>query len=97
MKLYVSDIEESYKDKIIGNMENSGTLDLLLHIIQCWRECEVNEEIWYLTMLLYCSHMMYKYYSYLGFPPNQTKRGRKIYPQCNIIQYTTFHQKLSAR
>ena len=43
MKLYVYDIEESYKDTIIGNLENSGTADLLLHIVQCWRACAVNE------------------------------------------------------
>ena len=33
MKLYVSDIEESYKDKIIGHMVNSSTTDSLLHIV----------------------------------------------------------------
>ena len=43
MKLYVSDIEESYKDTIIGNLGNSGTEDLLLQIVQCWRACAVNE------------------------------------------------------
>ena len=35
MKLYVSDIEESSKDTIIRNLENSGTSDLLLHIVPC--------------------------------------------------------------
>ena len=54
MKLYVSDIEESYKDTIIGHMGNSGTEDSLLHILQCWRECAVNEENLYLPMVLYC-------------------------------------------
>ena len=33
MKLYVPNIEESYKDKIIGNLVNSGTSYLLLHIL----------------------------------------------------------------
>ena len=28
MKLYVSDIEESYKDRTIGHMGNSGSADL---------------------------------------------------------------------
>ena len=42
MKLCLSNIEESYKDKIIGNMVNSGTADLLLHIVQCWSACKVN-------------------------------------------------------
>ena len=36
MKLYVSDIEESYKDTIIGNLVNAGTSDLLLLRVQCW-------------------------------------------------------------
>ena len=65
MKLYVSDIVESYKDSIIGNLVNSGTADLLLHIVQCCRVCAVNEENQALVMVLYCSHIMYKYYSCL--------------------------------
>ena len=44
MNLYVSYIKELYKETIIGNMGNSGTSDLLLHIVQCWRECVVNEK-----------------------------------------------------
>ena len=52
MKLYVSDIEESYKDKIIGNMGNSGTLYLLLHILYCWSVCAVNEENQALPLVL---------------------------------------------
>ena len=44
MNLYVSDIEESYKDTIIGHLGNSGPSDLLLHIIQCWSEFTFNEE-----------------------------------------------------
>ena len=44
MKLYVSDIEELYKDTIINHLVNSDTVDLLLHIVQCWRGCAVNEE-----------------------------------------------------
>ena len=35
IELYVSNIEESYKYTIIGNMGNSGIADLLLHIVQC--------------------------------------------------------------
>ena len=44
MKLYVSNIEESYKYTIIVNMVNSGTGDLLLHILQFWCSFAVNEE-----------------------------------------------------
>ena len=33
MKLVVSDIEESSKDTIIGHLENSGTADLILHVV----------------------------------------------------------------
>ena len=44
MELYVSNIEESYNGTIIGNIGNAGTSYLLLHIVQCWRACAVNEE-----------------------------------------------------
>ena len=44
MKMFVSDIKESYKYTIIGHMENSDGSYLLLHIVQCWRACAVNEE-----------------------------------------------------
>ena len=43
MKLYVFDIEESYKDTIIGRLVNPVTEDLLLHMVQCWRACVVDE------------------------------------------------------
>ena len=46
-------------------MGNPGTEDLLLHIVQCWHACAVNEENQDLPLVLYCSHMMYKYYSRL--------------------------------
>ena len=42
MKIYMPDIEESYKYKIIGHLGNSGRADLLLYIVQCWLACEVN-------------------------------------------------------
>ena len=67
MKLYVSDIEKSYKNTVIGHLGNSGTTYLSLHIVQCWSECAVDEENRYLHMVMYCSHRMYKYYSLLGF------------------------------
>ena len=44
IKLYVSDIQESYKDTIIGNLVNSGTEDLLLHILQFRCACAGDEE-----------------------------------------------------
>ena len=43
MNLYVSDIEESYKDTIISHLVNSGTVDLLLQIVQCRYACAVDE------------------------------------------------------
>ena len=67
MKLYVSNIEESYKDTIIRNLVNSGTADLLLHMVKCWPAYAVNKENQALPLVLYCSHTMYKYYSRLGF------------------------------
>ena len=64
MKLYVSNIEESYKDIIIGNMVNSENLSLQL--VHCWHACTFNEENKALTLVLFCSHMLFKYYSHLG-------------------------------
>ena len=43
MKLYVSNIEESYKDTSIDHLLNSGKEDSLLHMVNYWRACEVNE------------------------------------------------------
>ena len=43
MKLYVSDIEELYRDTIIGHLINSGTAYLLLRIVECWSACAVDE------------------------------------------------------
>ena len=43
MKLYVSNIEESYKDTLIGHLGNLRKEYLLLHIVQCWSACEVDE------------------------------------------------------
>ena len=73
VKLYLSNIEESYKDTIIGNMGNSGTAYLLIHIVQCWIECSVSEKNKSLPMILYYSHMMYTYYYKSLIFPNQTK------------------------
>ena len=36
MNLYVFNIEELFKDTIIGQLVNSGTEDLLLQIVHCW-------------------------------------------------------------
>ena len=69
MNIYGSNIEEEYKDTIIGNLGNSGTADLLLHILQYWSACAVDEENQAVPMVMYCSHMMYKYYSFIGFSP----------------------------
>ena len=77
MTLYVSDIEVSYKDTIIGHLVNSGTSDLLLHVVQCWRAYAADEEKQALTMVMYCSGMIYKYYSHLGFLSINTQQGRE--------------------
>ena len=65
MNIYVSYIVESYKYSIIGHLGNSGTADLLLHILQCWSACAVDEEKLDLRMVLYSSGIMYKSYSCL--------------------------------
>ena len=44
MKIYVSDMEELYKDTIIGHLGNSGTSDILVHIVHCWRSYAVDTE-----------------------------------------------------
>ena len=49
------DIEESYKDTIIGILRNSGGAYLLLHIVQCWCARSVDEEKWGLPMVFYFS------------------------------------------
>ena len=80
MNLYVSNIEESYKDTIICHMGNSGTEYLLLHTVQFWHACAVDEENWSLHMFLYCSHMVNKYYSRLVFVPiKRKKEGKDIH------------------
>ena len=58
-------------------MVNSGTSDLLLHILQCWRVCTVNEENQALPLVLYCSHTLYKHYSRLIFPPIKYNKERE--------------------
>ena len=60
MNIYVSNIVESNKDSIIGNLGNSGKAYLSLHIDQCWRAFSVDEENQDLPIVLYCSGMMYK-------------------------------------
>ena len=80
MKLYVFDILKSYKDTVIGNIGNSGTTYLLLHIVQFFHECAVDEENLYLHMVIYCSHMMYKFYSRFGFSPiKHNEEGKDIH------------------
>ena len=66
-KLYLSNIVESYKDSIIGHFGNSGTADLLLHIVQCWSAYAFYEYNRSLPMVFYFSVIIYIYYSRLGF------------------------------
>ena len=69
MKLSVYDIEGSYKNTFVSHLSNSGTEDCLLHTVQCWSACAVNEKNQALPMVMYCSHIMYTYYSHIGFLP----------------------------
>ena len=59
MKPYLSDIVKLYEDKIIEYLGNSGTIHLLLHIVQCWRAYDVNEENQELPVVVYCYEMAY--------------------------------------
>ena len=43
MKIFLSHIEELYKNTIIGHLVNSGIADILLQIVQCWRACSFDE------------------------------------------------------
>ena len=63
----MSDVVELYRNTIIGHLINAGTPDLLLLMIQCWRVYKVGKENQSLHMVLYCSGIMFKYYSHLGF------------------------------
>ena len=71
MKLYVSNIAESYKDTIIGHLVN---------LVIAQRAYVVDKENQPLPMVLYCSVMMYTYCSYLGFIPiKHNHEGRDIH------------------
>ena len=63
------DAVESYKETILGPLINSGKEDLLLHTVKCWNAYAVDEKNWSIHTVLYCSGIMYKYYSCLGFLP----------------------------
>ena len=43
MNIYVSDSLELYKDTFIGHLENTVAVYLLLHLVQCWYEFDVDE------------------------------------------------------
>ena len=58
MNIHVSNILESYKDRIIGHLINADTSDLLIHIVQCWCACAADRDYWYLPIVIYCSGMM---------------------------------------
>ena len=71
---------ESYKETIIGNLKNTGTPDLFLHSVQLWSASTVDEENLDLPMVLYCSRMIYKYYSHLEcITIIHNKEGRYIH------------------
>ena len=42
------------EDAIIGLGGNTGKEYLLLNIVQCWHASEVDEDNWYLSVVLYC-------------------------------------------
>ena len=67
LKPYVSDILESYKDTRVVILGNTGTVYFLLQIVQCRSACAVDDDNWSLPVVLYCSEIMYKYYSHIGF------------------------------
>ena len=68
-------------------MENSGISDFLFHIVQYCRVCVVNKENWVISLVLYRSVMMYKYYSCIGFSAINTMRMEKIFIMKYLIIY----------
>ena len=46
MNIYVPEIVETYKHRIIGHLENIGAEDLLSHIVQSWRVFAVDKKIY---------------------------------------------------
>ena len=58
-------------------MGNSGTSDLLGHILQCCRVGECGKDNCDLSIFISCLIMMYKYYSCLGFPPTKYNEAVK--------------------
>ena len=84
-------IIESYKDTIIGNLVNTCTSYFFLHVEHYWCVCAFDKDNWYLSMVLYCSEIMSKYYSRLGSIPIKHNKEVKRNPYLNIQQYTTFH------
>ena len=63
----MSDIVELYSNTTIDHLKNSGTADFLLHIVNFWCAYAVDEDNQDIPMVIYCSGMMHKYYSCIGF------------------------------
>ena len=60
-----------------------------VQILQCWHACAFDDEKWAITMVMYCSWMMYKYYSCLGFfPIKHNEEGKENHNEIfNIIPH----------
>ena len=69
MNIYVSDILKSYKDTIIGFLVDTDSAELLSCILKLLCVCAVYEENQALSVVMYCSDIMYKYYSHIRFLP----------------------------
>ena len=70
-------------------MENSGTAELLFHIVQCCTTYASDGNKWDLPMVLHCSGIMYKYYSCLG--GFGIKHNEVVKDIINIIYYNIPH------
>ena len=68
-------------------MVNSGTVDLLLHLVHFWSARADYEEKLALPMVLYFSGIIYKYYSGIGFPPIKKNEEEKIF----TMKYSTIY------
>ena len=95
MKVYVPDIEESYKNTFIRNMENSDNIYLVLHMVQLGMYLHLTKKImiylWFCTVYKLCINNVIV----LDFSqPNTLKKGKNYNEILNI--YTTFNQKPSA-
>ena len=87
MNPYVSDIVKSYKNTVIGYLQNAGTSHFLLHIVQCYHACEFDEDNQSLPVVIYSSDMVWNIILVLGFFQSNTMNNEMVF----IKKHSTIH------